>query len=166
MAKFCSGHRKNPRLDPRLAFTHHMCSAMIYSSLDTSPAYARCQQVLPTSYSWQAWSWNSQFDIWYRSAQMQWQSCMVGQSLAWPKEEEVADTGTQISCTGWVLLSRTTIWHKSGRRDEHPSTLDNMAGRRDSGGPWQRQVSSLCCREGQHFSEGDSENRHEWINRG
>lgn len=47
------------------------------------------------------------FDIWndrYRLAQNQWLSCMVGQPSAWSKEEQVADTGTQISCTGWVLL--------------------------------------------------------------
>lgn len=86
------------------------------------------------------------FDIWnnrYRPADSQWLSCTVEQPPAWSKEEQVTNTGSQISCTGWVLWSHTKIWYKSGRRDYHPSTSANMAGRRDSAGPWQRQVCTL-----------------------
>lgn len=46
---------------------------MIYSSLDSSLVYARCQHVLPTSYLWQVCSWNSWFTwtLWPLALQVQ-----------------------------------------------------------------------------------------------
>lgn len=107
------------------------------------------------------------FDIWnnrYRLAESQWLSCTVEQPPTWSKEEQVTNTGSQISCTGCVLWSHTTIWYKSGRRDYHPSTSANMAGRRDSADTVLHSWLPQSCPEGQHFSEGSSENRNEWTN--